>query len=87
MPKLILLLCIALLFSGCADVSPHVEDCVTDNPYGFWGGLLHGLILPLSWIGSLFSENISIYAYNNNGNLYDFGFVLGVSTSFQIISK
>lgn len=71
-------LLVAVLFTGCADVSPHVEDCITSSPYGFWGGLWHGLILPFAWIGSLFSDNIAIYAYNNNGGWYDFGFVLGV---------
>jgi len=67
-----------VLFTGCADVSPHVEDCIISNPYGFLGGLWHGLILPFSWIGSLFSDNIAIYACNNNGDWYNFGFVLGV---------
>lgn len=71
-------LLVAVLFTGCADVSPHVEDCITSSPYGFWGGLWHGMILPFAWIGSLFSDNIAIYAYNNNGGWYDFGFILGV---------
>ena len=71
-------LLVALLFTGCADVSPHVEDCITSSPYGFWGGLWHGMIIPFSWIGSLFSDDIAIYAYNNNGGWYDFGFILGL---------
>ena len=71
-------LLVALLFTGCADVSPHVTDCITSNPYGFWSGLWHGMIVPFSWIGSLFSDDIAIYAYNNNGGWYDFGFVLGI---------
>lgn len=74
----IIALLIALLFTGCANVSPHAQTCVTSDPYGFWGGLWHGMILPLSWIGSLLSDNISIYAYNNNGGWYDFGFVFGL---------
>ncbi|MFW5847508.1 MAG: hypothetical protein ACOCVF_01125 [bacterium] len=73
-----LLTLVVVLFSGCADVSPHAETCVTSDPYGFWGGLWHGLILPFSWIGSLFSDNIAIYALDNNGGWYDFGFFLGV---------
>lgn len=72
------MLLVALLFTGCADVSPQVETCITSSPYGFWSGLWHGIILPLSWIGSLFSDSIAIYAYDNNGGWYDFGFVLGV---------
>jgi hypothetical protein len=72
------ILLVAVLLTGCADVSPHIEDCIIKNPYGFWGGLWHGIILPFSWIGSLFSDDIAIYAYNNNGGWYDFGFILGL---------
>ena len=59
-------------------MSPHAQDCITSDPYGFWSGLWHGLIAPFSFIGSLFSDNIAIYAYNNTGGWYDFGFLLGV---------
>jgi len=86
----IYILCVILLaclFSGCADVSPHVPMCITSNPYEFWGGLWHGLILPFSFIGSLFSDDIAIYAYNNSGGWYDFGFLLGVGTSVGGSSK
>lgn len=73
----ILFFLLVLLFSGCADVA-EVKECVDASPYGFWGGLWHGMIVPFSWIGSLFSDDIAIYAVNNNGGWYDFGFVLGV---------
>ena len=76
--KIVFSLLIVILFIGCADVSPHVNDCITSSPYGFWSGLWHGMITPFSWIGSLFSNDIAIYAYNNNGGWYDFGFVLGI---------
>jgi len=72
------LLLVAVLLTGCADVSPDIHKVITNDAYGFWGGLWHGIVLPLSWIGSLFSDNIAIYAYNNNGGWYDFGFVLGL---------
>ena len=67
-----------LLFTSCADVSPNVNACITSDPYGFWSGLWHGIIVPFSWIGSLFSDSIAIYAYDNSGGWYDFGFMLGV---------
>jgi hypothetical protein len=68
-----------LLFSSCADVS-HIKQCLpeTEHTYGFWGGLWHGLIAPFAFIGELFSDNIAVYAHNNNGGWYDFGFVLGI---------
>ena len=74
----LILVLFAILFTACADVSPNVELCVTSDAYGFWGGLWHGMIAPFSWIGSLFSDDIAIYAYNNNGGWYDFGFILGI---------
>ena len=62
--------------TSCADVT-NIDECRVDEPYGFWGGLWHGLIAFFAWIGSLFSDDIAIYAVNNNGGWYDFGFVLG----------
>jgi len=73
---LILLLAIVLLMSGCADVT-NIDECRTTEPYGFWYGLWHGIIAPFSFIGSLFDSDIAMYAVNNNGNWYNFGFVLG----------
>ena len=70
-----------VLFSGCADVSTVCPDPL-DHVYGFWGGLWHGIVLPFSWIGSLFSDSIATYAVNNSGGWYDFGFALGVSLAF-----
>lgn len=67
----------ALILTGCAEVSPHAQELVTDDSCGFFSGLWHGMILPFSWIGSLFSDEIAIYALDNNGGWYDFGFFLG----------
>ena len=67
-----------LTLTSCADVSPHTQICVTSDPYGFWGGLWHGMIAPFSFIGSLFSNDIAVFALDNNGGWYNFGFVLGI---------
>jgi hypothetical protein len=77
MKKVIVGVLILILFIGCADVTP-IEECIVNTPYGFWGGLWHGMIAPFAWIGSLFSDDIAIYAVNNNGGWYDFGFILGI---------
>jgi hypothetical protein len=69
-------LSVILILSGCAEAIPISEDLIQGS-YGFLGGLWHGIILPFSFIGSLFSDNIAIYAINNCGGWYDFGFVLG----------
>jgi len=80
------------LFTGCADVT-SIEACATIDSYGVWGGLWHGFIVGFSFIGSLFSDDIAIYAINNTGGWYDFGFVLGLggisstSVSFKTRKK
>lgn len=82
----IILALFLLLMSGCADVTP-IQDCVVDEPYGFWSGLWHGIIAPFSFIGSLFCDSISMYAVNNTGGWYDFGFVLGAGILFGSSSR
>lgn len=76
-----LILCLFML--GCAEVTP-IQECVTDDPYGFFGGLWHGIVSPISFIGSLLSpDSIAVYAVNNNGGWYDLGFVLGAGILFR----
>ncbi len=50
-------------------------------PAGFWAGLWHGLIAPIIFLVSLLTPNVRIYETNNKGRLYDFGFILGASSS------
>jgi hypothetical protein len=78
------LLLAALLTACAAGENPDVGTAAPgeDNPAGFWLGLWHGLILPITWIVSLFSDTVSPYEVFNNGNWYDFGFVLGVFIIF-----
>ena len=83
MKKVLLFLILALLMVSCADSVSY--QVLTENPhiYGFWGGLWHGLIIPYSFIGSLFSDEISIYAISNNGAFYNLGFALGSIITFR----
>jgi hypothetical protein len=48
------------------------------QPSGFWAGLWHGIIAPITFIVSLFASEVSIYETNNNGRWYEFGFMLGI---------
>jgi hypothetical protein len=69
---------LALLVSACArQVDAGVSEAA--GTPGFWWGLWHGFIFPWSWIGSLFSERIAVYAVPNSGGWYDFGFFLGIT--------
>lgn len=76
-------LAVALTLAACAaGPYPAAADVVADRP-GFWLGLWHGLITPITFIISLFTDGVRIYAVPNNGNWYDFGFVLGVMIAFS----
>ena len=66
-----------LILSGCADYVP-LEQAASVVKVGFWHGLWHGIIFPIAWVVSLFSESTAIYAIYNNGGWYDFGFFVGV---------
>ena len=44
---------------------------------GFWMGIWHGLISPITFVISLFSRSVRLYEIHNNGSWYNFGFVIG----------
>lgn len=78
--SLILFMILALLvFSSCAEVQ-NVEACKVGHTYGFFGGLWHGIIAPIAFVISLFKDNVAVWAVNNNGSWYTFGFLIGVGS-------
>ena len=82
---LIVLATIAL--TGCADAT-DVQACIPagEHTYGFWGGVWHGMIAQFDFIGSLIWDDVSVYARNNNGGWYDFGFVGGLGVMIKLIT-
>jgi len=70
------ILLLTVLLSGCAN-SETVATCLKGHTYGFWGGLWHGFIAPIDLIISLWRHDITVYAQNNNGAWYAFGFLIG----------
>jgi hypothetical protein len=79
----VLLVAAALVLTACA-AGPNDVAEIGDTPLaGFWLGLWHGLISPITFLISLFNDNVSVYEVHNNGNWYDFGFMLGVVMVFS----
>ena len=74
---IVILSCLALL-TGCKDADPN-SPCVPYGKLGFFWGLLHGFISPFNLIALLVRDDIMVFAKNNNGAWYAFGFILGNS--------
>jgi len=71
-------LCFFIL-SSCVAGPNKLEKTPNDEGKvaGFWKGLWHGLISPITFIISIFSKSVRFYEVHNNGTWYNFGFVLG----------
>lgn len=78
-----MIILVVLTVAGCAAGPNPVAEANQPGAAGFWLGLWQGLISPITFLISLFNNNVNIYEVNNNGNWYDFGFMLGVSLVFS----
>ncbi len=70
---------VALVLAACAAGPNPVAG---DGEAGFLLGLWHGVIAPITFAVSLFTDDVNVYEVANNGNWYDFGFVLGAGILF-----
>ena len=76
---------LALVLAACtAGPNPEVGTAAegTSRSAGFLLGLWQGFIAPFTFIISLFTDDVTIYEVHNNGNWYDFGFVIGAGILF-----
>ncbi|WP_353892729.1 hypothetical protein PRVXH_002098 [Proteinivorax hydrogeniformans] len=80
---MVLILTFLMLLTGCV---PGDGSYTTEEPAGFFWGIWHGWIAPISLIIGLFNEGIRIYEPINTGLAYDFGFYLAVIGGFGGIS-
>jgi hypothetical protein len=73
---------LVLGLAACA-AGPNDAAGAVPGAAGFWLGLWQGAISPITFVVSLFNDNVNIYEIHNNGNWYNFGFMLGVSAVFS----
>jgi hypothetical protein len=79
--RMIVMTIILVFVAGCA-AGPNSLSGEPDQDgdvAGFWTGLWHGIIVPVTFVISLFSDSVSIYDVHNNGGWYDFGFIFGAA--------
>ena len=75
-----LALCLVLFLMSSCLPGPNEMRGVPDEGgrvAGFWRGLWHGLLAPITFIISVFSQKVNFYEVHNNGFWYNLGFVLG----------
>ena len=80
----LILISLALILSACAAGPNQLRNTPDEDGEvaGFWMGLWHGLIAPISFVISLFSKGVYVFEVHNNGGWYTFGFLLGASMVF-----
>jgi hypothetical protein len=72
-----------ILLTGCI---PGDGTNTANNPAGFFWGVWHGWIAPISLIGSLFNPKLRVYEVMNAGWWYDFGFYIAIIGGFGGLS-
>ena len=81
--KVIALLILLVLLTGCmAGISPQFDT----QQAGFFYGIWHGWLAPLSLILKFFNPEHSIYEINNTGLGYEFGFYMAIISGFGGLS-
>lgn len=74
---------IILTLTGCV---PGDGTYTASKPAGFFWGVWHGWIAPLSLVLGLFKKGIRVYETINTGWWYDFGFYMAIISGFGGLS-
>jgi len=76
---IIMLVLVTFIVSGCI---PGDGKASADDTAGFFWGIWHGWLAPLSLIISIFNREIRIYEVYNSGWWYDFGYYMAIISGF-----
>lgn len=79
----IVLVLLATVLAGCFPGGGHA---VPDDPAGFFLGIWHGWIAPISLIVGIFKDGVRVYEVHNTGWFYDFGFYMAIISGFGGLS-
>lgn len=80
---LILMVTALIILTGCV---PGDGTNTPGKPAGFFWGIWHGWVAPVSLVIGLFDKNIRVYEFANTGWWYDFGFYLAIVGGFGGLS-
>ena len=79
----LLTLFLLIAFTACM---PNPVESAGSPPAGFFKGVWHGWIAPISLIVGFFNDTTRVYDPNNTGWWYDFGFYMAVISGFGGLS-
>lgn len=77
------LLVVVALLSGCL---PGDGSATPADPAGFFWGIWHGWLAPVSLVLSIFKPSLALYEVHNTGFFYDLGFYMAVVSGFGGLS-
>ena len=80
---LIFIIAMVVMLAGCV---PGDGRNTQEKPAGFFWGIWHGWMAPISLILGIFDNKIRVYEIFNNGWAYDFGFYIAIISGFGSIS-
>jgi len=78
-PVLLTAAVLAVVLAGCF---PGTSTYTLREPAGFFSGIWHGWIAPISLIVGFFNRDIRIYETYNTGWWYDLGYYIAVISGF-----
>ena len=76
MKRILIVTVLALALTAC--IATEAPSAINPAAPGFWLGVWHGFIFPVTFVFSLFTDDVAIYAVPNNGNWYDAGYFVGI---------
>jgi len=84
--KILFVLLAVLLLASLMSCVPGDGKHTSEKPAGFFFGIWHGWIAPISLIWGIFNKEIRLYELNNTGWGYDLGFYLAILGGFGGLS-
>lgn len=79
----LIVLLLGSIMTGCV---PGDGKNTAQDPAGFFWGVWHGWIAPISLVVGFFDKGIRVYEVHNTGWWYDLGFYIAIISGFGGIS-
>lgn len=83
--RIMVLLILIVVLGACAPGTARFES-EQGSAAGFFWGVWHGWIAPVSLVWQLFNRSVRVYEANNSGFWYDLGFYLAIVGGFGGLS-